>query len=294
MASLDRPVTNGNGHIQDVDLEGLEYDPLQLEMMNEELIVVDYDDKPIGKESKKKCHLMANILPPQSMLHRAFSVFLFRPSDGRLLMQKRAHEKITFPDMWTNTCCSHPLAVRQEMVEEGTLGVRRAAQRKLHHELGIQNAQVPLDAFVYITRIHYLALSSGIWGEHEGESSSLIDYILFATADVTIEPNPNEVSDTCWVSKPELEVMFRQEGNSFTPWFRLIAESFLHKWWDSLVDRSTNEEIPSTTAGVKADAGVLRELITDKDRNEIHRMVKDSVQATIDESRSTRSVNGSL
>ena len=59
------------------------------------------------------------------------------------------------------------------MVEEGTLGVRRAAQRKLHHELGIQNAQVPLDAFVYITRIHYLALSSGIWGEHEGESSSL-------------------------------------------------------------------------------------------------------------------------
>ena len=41
---------------------------------------------------------------------------------------------------------------------------------------------------------------------------SIVDYILFATADVTIEPNPNEVSDTCWVSKPELEVMFRQEG----------------------------------------------------------------------------------
>ena len=119
---------------------------------------------------------MANIMPPQSMLHRAFSVFLFRPSDGRLLMQKRAIEKITFPDMWTNTCCSHPLAIRQELVEEGTLGIRRAAQRKLYHELGIHNAQVPLDGFVYVTRIHYLAPSSGIWGEHESNQVLLNRY----------------------------------------------------------------------------------------------------------------------
>jgi len=84
-------------------------------------------------------------------------------------MQKRASEKITFPDMWTNTCCSHPLAVKQEMIPEGTLGVRRAAQRKLQHELGIPNAQVPLDGFVYITRIHYLAPSNGLWGEHESK-----------------------------------------------------------------------------------------------------------------------------
>lgn len=182
---------------------------------------------------------MSNILPPRSLLHRAFSVFLFRPSDGRLLMQKRASEKITFPDMWTNTCCSHPLAVKQEMIPEGTLGVRRAAQRKLYHELGIPNAQVPLDGFVYITRIHYLAPSSGLWGEHESEFISpcttglpiiyystmstrkysrtdpcftAVDYILFTTADVTLEANLNEVSDTCWVSKEELEEMFKTES----------------------------------------------------------------------------------
>ena len=46
--------SNSNG-IQDVDLESLDYDPLQLEMMKEELVVVDYNDKPIGKESKKTC-----------------------------------------------------------------------------------------------------------------------------------------------------------------------------------------------------------------------------------------------
>jgi len=56
------------------------------------------------------------------LLHRAFSVFLFRPSDGRLLLQKRASEKITFPDMWTNTCCSHPLYIKSEIVEEGQAG----------------------------------------------------------------------------------------------------------------------------------------------------------------------------
>lgn len=62
-------------------------------------------------------------------------------------------------------------------------------------------------------------------------------------------------------------------GNSFTPWFRLIAESFLYKWWDALLERSTSETNPATTAGVRADASVLRELVTDKDRTEIHRYV---------------------
>lgn len=46
---------------------------------------------------------------PRGILHRAFSVFLF-DSQGRLLLQQRAASKITFPDVWTNTCCSHPLS----------------------------------------------------------------------------------------------------------------------------------------------------------------------------------------
>lgn len=46
---------NGSTQTQDVDLDGMEYDPLQLEMMKEELIVVDNDDNPIGQDSKKTC-----------------------------------------------------------------------------------------------------------------------------------------------------------------------------------------------------------------------------------------------
>ena len=108
-------------------------------------------------------HLMDNIR--QGLLHRAFSVFLFEPATGKLLLQRRAPEKITFPNMWTNTCCSHPLAVRAEI--NSSVGAKHAAQRKLGHELGISPNELPIESFQFLTRIHYLAPSDGLWGEHE-------------------------------------------------------------------------------------------------------------------------------
>lgn len=111
----------------------------------------------------------------KGLLHRAFSVFLF-DSQNRLLLQQRATEKITFPDMWTNTCCSHPLGIPGETgvgLAESVQGVRRAAVRKLDHELGIKAEQVPIDDFKFLTRIHYKSPSDGKWGEHESKSSAL-------------------------------------------------------------------------------------------------------------------------
>jgi len=175
-------------------------------------------------------HLMENI--NKGLLHRAFSAFVFRPTDGKLLLQQRATEKITFPDMWTNTCCSHPLDdFAEEKVEEAQRGVKVAASRKLEHELGIPMEQTPIDGFQYLTRIHYLAPSNGPWGEHE------VDYILFLTADVSVTPNLNEIRDYKYVSKAELQAMFEDPANSFTPWFKLIARDFLFGWWDTLVQR---------------------------------------------------------
>ena len=49
-----------------------------------------------------------NAAQPAGLLHRAFSVFLFN-SENKLLLQQRAACKITFPRVWTNTCCSHQL-----------------------------------------------------------------------------------------------------------------------------------------------------------------------------------------
>ena len=45
-------------------------------------------------------------------------------------------------DHWTNTCCSHPLCFDVELDEKNSLGVIRAAQRKLKHELGIESHEV--------------------------------------------------------------------------------------------------------------------------------------------------------
>ena len=47
-----------------------------------------------------------------------------------------------WPDHWTNTCCSHPLAFAAEMEETDAAGVVRAARRKLNQELGISANQV--------------------------------------------------------------------------------------------------------------------------------------------------------
>ena len=165
------------------------------------------------------------------LLHRAFSVFLFDPTNHRLLLQQRASEKITFPDMWTNTCCSHPLGVPGETgddLDSSVMGVKRAAQRKLGHELGIEREQVPVEKFNFLTRIHYLAPSDGKWGEHE------IDYILFVIADVKLEPNLNEVQATRYVSANDLKAMFEDQNLKFTPWFKLICESMLFEWWEKL------------------------------------------------------------
>ncbi|KAI8968372.1 isopentenyl pyrophosphate isomerase [Mycotypha africana] len=203
-----------------------EYDEEQARLMEEMCIVVDENDKAIGADSKKTCHLMTNI--NKGLLHRAFSVFLFN-SEGKLLLQQRATEKITFPDRWTNTCCSHPLSIPSEIIEKDQLGVRNAAQRKLEHELGIKPEQVPVDKFKYLTRLHYLAPSDDSqWGEHE------IDYILFIKADVDLNISPNEVRDVKYVTPEELKAMFNDKDVLITPWFKLICESFLFKWWDQL------------------------------------------------------------
>ena len=76
-------------------------------MIKDECITVDFDDNIIGHASKHDAHIFGP-KTPRGKLHRAFSVFLFN-EEGKLLLQQRAADKITFPNVWTNTCCSHQL-----------------------------------------------------------------------------------------------------------------------------------------------------------------------------------------
>ncbi|XP_068942639.1 isopentenyl-diphosphate Delta-isomerase 1 [Petaurus breviceps papuanus] len=203
-------------------------DEQQVQLLAEMCILIDENDNKIGAETKKNCHLNENI--DKGLLHRAFSVFLFN-TENKLLLQQRSDAKITFPGCFTNTCCSHPLSNPVELEENDAIGVRRAAQRRLKAELGIPMEQVPPEDISYLTRIHYKAQSDGIWGEHE------IDYILFVRKNVTLDPDPNEIKSYCYVTKKELEELLEKAANGeikITPWFKIIAETFLFKWWDNL------------------------------------------------------------
>ncbi|XP_075000211.1 isopentenyl-diphosphate Delta-isomerase 1 isoform X1 [Calonectris borealis] len=203
-------------------------DEQQVQLLAEMCILIDENDKKIGADTKKNCHLNENI--DKGLLHRAFSVFLFN-TENKLLLQQRSNAKITFPDCFTNTCCSHPLSHPLELEENNAIGVRRAAQRRLKAELGIPMEQVTPEEISYLTRIHYKAKSDGIWGEHE------IDYILFVQKDVTLNPDPNEIQSYCYVTQKELKQLLDKASKNeakITPWFKLIAETFLFKWWDNL------------------------------------------------------------
>lgn len=247
-----------------ITLDPTKYDQEQINLMEERLILLDNDDHNIGEGSKKDCESprvslptalqraraqtdaspttrpppprTGHLIPPsgssetRSPLHRAFSVFLFHPETGKLLLQRRADEKITFPGMWTNTCCSHPLTSFGEMDEDGQIGarlgppctplsvsqdadaldlmatiptstgVRRAAARKLVHELGIPTTYA-LDDFAYLTRIHYYAPSDDIWAEHESAStrSPSVDRgsLLLARRRTRTDPPPRQSTTSC-------------------------------------------------------------------------------------------------
>jgi len=218
-----------------VSIEQGSYDSTQIElMMNDECILVDTADNIIGHDSKKNCHLSSNAL-----LHRAFSVLLF-DSQNRLLMQQRARHKITFPNYWTNTCCSHPLFIERhcEMgsvggasLEDKVKGVREAAISRLNVELGI-----PTDSFQdrsqfqFMTRILYKALCDDEqWIEHE------LDYILIVRQNVALNLNENEVQNVKYCSRSELQDMFEDPSVCISPWFNILTQSGLvHQWWDDL------------------------------------------------------------
>jgi isopentenyl-diphosphate delta-isomerase len=231
-------------------------------MESDTVLVTDMDDNILldvdpSMSSKMITHrfTMSN---PRGILHRAFSVFLFDVSTSQLLLQKRASTKITFPNVWTNTCCSHPLLGMDppeseleftndasslstdgggegEITNNRVKGAMNAAIRKLRHELGIPTDELSNEngaRFKYLTRVHYWAadtITHGMdspWGEHE------IDYILFVTVPnrgcLTLNGlNDDEVDDVRWVDRDTMRKMFDDETLLFSPWFRIIANRWL-------------------------------------------------------------------
>ena len=207
-------------------------DPYQEALLAEKCILVDENDREIGHASKRECHLKTSE-NKRTPLHRAFSLFMFN-KNNELLLQQRSDTKVTFPGLWTNTCCSHPLFMSDERETKNGLGAKIAAQRKVWQEIGVPAQDCPLDQMQFISRILYYADSNEHWAEHE------LDYILFLKStkeNINLEANPEEVQNVMYLKKSDLTDFVQDMGSEkLTPWFKLMCDSMLPKWWESLDD----------------------------------------------------------
>ena len=73
--------------------------------------------------------------------------------------------------MWTNTCCSHPEHVENEIDTAEWIGPRRAAVRRTEFEMGIK---LNVHEVHCGARILYMAKADSTFAEYE------LDYIIFA------------------------------------------------------------------------------------------------------------------
>lgn len=163
----------------------------------EQVILVDAADQPIGAAGKMEAHR-------EGALHRAFSVFAVNPR-GEILLQRRAQGKYHGGGLWSNSCCGHPRP------GEATLA---AAGRRLREELRVHAELEPVFVFTYRAEME------GGLIEHE------IDHVFVGEIDQDPDPDPAEVSEWRWVSPREIRAELRSSPDSFTPWFRAAFEGF--------------------------------------------------------------------
>jgi len=175
-------------------------------MMNQEQVVlVDTQDRPIGRMEKMEAHR-------QGLLHRAFSVFILN-SQGELMLQQRALDKYHSGGLWTNSCCSHPRPGED---------VLNAGARRLSEEMGFETQLRKAFDFIYRADLDNDMI------EHE------LDHVLVGYFDGVPELNPTEAADYRWVSLPAVKAEIEKNPEDFTVWFRICFEPFYGFMKDSL------------------------------------------------------------
>jgi isopentenyl-diphosphate delta-isomerase len=141
----------------------------------------------------------------RGLKHKAVSVFV--TEGDRVLLQRRAAHKYHTPGLWTNTCCTHPHWGETDIA---------CAERRLREEMGITG--LPLR---HVAEIEYRADVGGGMVEHE-----LVQvYTARAMPDLPLDPDPDEVADSDWISLPALAAVMARFPERFTPWLRIyLAE----------------------------------------------------------------------
>lgn len=180
--------------------------------MEDQLILVDEQDRETGRVGKMEAH-------EKGLLHRAFSIFLFRRAlldnpDGtrtfhtQLLIQQRAEGKYHSAGLWANSCCSHPR--EGESLEE-------AAARRLPEETGytIDDLEKPLEekgAFLYKADF-----DNGL-SEHEFDHV-FVGWIGGDGLNKEPDPNPEEAAQMQFVDVEEIMDDVLKNPGKYAAWF---------------------------------------------------------------------------
>lgn len=142
-------------------------------MIEELVVLVDEAGNAIGSAPKTTTH------HAKTPLHLAFSCYVFDRA-GRLLLTQRAHDKPTFPGVWTNSFCGHP-SPSEDIFE--------AVERRAEQELGmtLRALSLALPTFRYEA-----TMANGV---RENELCPV--FTAIATSDAT--PDLSEVAALEWV-----------------------------------------------------------------------------------------------
>jgi len=157
-----------------------------------EVILVDKDNVQTGTMEKMEAHR-------QGLLHRAFSIFIFK-SNGEFLLQQRAPGKYHNGGLWTNTCCSHPLPGED---------ILNAAYRRLSEEMGFSTKLTPAFNFIYNA-----TFDNGLT-EHE------FDHVFTGIYDGEIKVDKAEVSDYCYKKLEDITNSVQTHPQKYTEWFKI-------------------------------------------------------------------------
>ena len=168
-------------------------------MIEEQVILVNEQDEPIGLMNKLEAH-------EKAILHRAFSVFVLN-KNNEIMLQQRAYHKYHSPLLWTNTCCSHQ--------RDGETNIQ-AGTRRLHEEMGFKTELKELFNFIYKA-----PFDNGLT-EHE------LDHVMIGYYNGEPVINPEEVESWKWMKIEDVKTDIIQNPNIYTVWFKIIFDEFYH------------------------------------------------------------------